>query len=603
MDRLVAGLLVLLLLLQIVSDRTAPASSIGTVEGLVLPISPRISGELKRVAVSDNQIVEAGTLLAEIDPTPFQLAVEAAQAELERVGQSIGASTANVAAAQARLAETQAVLVNTKAQADRTLELVRRGVTPAADGDEATAAVASGEASVAAAEAELRQAEEALGPAGENNPELRAAQSALETAQFDLSQTKIVAPTRGRVTNFSLGPGETATAGQPILSMIDIGRLDHRLLPREPARQHAGRRPAEVVLDVFPGRVWPAKLDRSPGGIMTVNQEAKPGGLVETPPQSSGCPSRSASRSASTSTRPARCRSGCAWAPRRRWSTIPRNRSGCGRSGSCSSGPAPISPMSTDRPADPHAAQVLRVALVTPVIYGVAVWTGTDRAVCLGDALRDTGAEAAGAAALKVVVLLALLLFLLPLWFAGIASVLGQYSYLLLGFVGLMLFHAFRLQAAPKTALVGVLLQTFAIMLPIVTGQSDTAGEVVSGSFAINGVLAVAGLYLAFAFFPASAVAVRGAAAPPAKVDRRQQTRDAAVAALVMLPPYALLLAFELTSAMRVLFTIAAVLAALSRRDMRETGAESVLWWRSPARWRWCSRCSTPSGRSRRPRC
>ena len=45
---IVAGLLVLLLLLQIVSDRTAPASSIGTVEGLVLPISPRISGELKR---------------------------------------------------------------------------------------------------------------------------------------------------------------------------------------------------------------------------------------------------------------------------------------------------------------------------------------------------------------------------------------------------------------------------------------------------------------------------------------------------------------------------------------------------------------------------
>ena len=57
------------------------------------------------------------------------------------------------------------MLTNSRAQAERTLELVERGVTPAAQGDEAIAAVASGEASVAAAEADLRRAEEALGPA------------------------------------------------------------------------------------------------------------------------------------------------------------------------------------------------------------------------------------------------------------------------------------------------------------------------------------------------------------------------------------------------------------------------------------------------------
>ena len=181
----------------------------------MLPISPRISGELLRVAVSDDEIVEAGALLFEIDPTPFRLAVEAAEADLAQVGQTIGASTADVAAAQARVAEAEAILTNSRAQAERTLELVKRGVTPAAEGDKASADVASGEATVAAAEADLRSAEEALGPAGADNPQLRAAQAALETAQFDLGQTQVVAPTRGRVTNFSLGPGETATAGQP----------------------------------------------------------------------------------------------------------------------------------------------------------------------------------------------------------------------------------------------------------------------------------------------------------------------------------------------------------------------------------------------------
>ena len=89
----------------------------------------------------------------------------------------------------------------------------------------------------------------------------------------------------------------------------------------------------------------------------------------------------------------------------------------------------------------------------------------------------------------------------------------------MVGFVGLVLFHAFRLQAVPKTALVGVLLQTFAIMLPIATGKSEQAGGALSGAFALNGVLAVAGLYLAFALFPARRVA------PGRPLRRRRATR------------------------------------------------------------------------------
>jgi multidrug resistance efflux pump len=273
---IVAAALLFLLALQIASDRTAPVSSIGTVEGLVLPISPRVSGELLRVAVGDDEIVDAGAVLFEIDPTPFRLAVEAAEADLAQVGQSIGASTADVAAAQARVAEAQAVLTNSRAQAERTLELVARGVTPAAQGDEAIAEVAAGEATVAAAEADLRSAEEALGPAGVDNPQLRAAQAALETAQFDLSQTQVVAPTRGRVTNFSLGPGETANAGQPVLTMIDLQGAWMVAYFRENqlGNMQVGDT-AEVVLDVLPGQVWPASLVSFSGGIMTVNQAGR----------------------------------------------------------------------------------------------------------------------------------------------------------------------------------------------------------------------------------------------------------------------------------------------------------------------------------------
>ncbi len=128
-----------------------------------------------------------------------------------------------------------------------------------------------------------------------------------------------------------------------------------------------------------------------------------------------------------------------------------------------------------------QAQQVLRVALVTPLVYGVAVWMGAPLPFVAAMLFATFTLKMPAPPPFGVVVVLALLLALLPLAFAGIAGVLSQYPYLMVGFVGLVLFHAFRLQAVPKTALIGVLLQTFAIMLPIATGESEQVGGALSG--------------------------------------------------------------------------------------------------------------------------
>ena len=84
-----------------------------------------------------------------------------------------------------------------------------------------------------------------------------------------------MAPTRGRVTNFSLGPGQTATAGQPILTMIDLqgGWIVAWFRENQLGNIKAGD-PAELLLDVMPGRVLPARVVSFWGGIDTVNQAA-----------------------------------------------------------------------------------------------------------------------------------------------------------------------------------------------------------------------------------------------------------------------------------------------------------------------------------------
>jgi hypothetical protein len=127
-----------------------------------------------------------------------------------------------------------------------------------------------------------------------------------------------------------------------------------------------------------------------------------------------------------------------------------------------------------------QAQQVLRVALVTPLVYGVTVWMGAPLPFVSAMLFATFALKLPVSPPFATVLLLALLLALLPLAFGGIAGVLSQYPYLMVGFVGLVLFHAFRLQAVPKTALIGVLLQTFAIMLALrcrPRGPSGGAGR------------------------------------------------------------------------------------------------------------------------------
>ena len=112
----------------LIADRLTPYTSDASVRSFVVRNVPEIAGKVIEVGVRDNQIVHGGDLLYRIDPTPFRIAVERAEAKLAAAGQSVGASTAAVDAAQARLVEEIAQQTNVREQAGRVFELVRLGV-------------------------------------------------------------------------------------------------------------------------------------------------------------------------------------------------------------------------------------------------------------------------------------------------------------------------------------------------------------------------------------------------------------------------------------------------------------------------------------------
>jgi multidrug resistance efflux pump len=252
----------------LVADRLTPYTSDASVRAFVVRIRPEVSGKVVEVAVQDNQIVRTGDLLYRIDPTPFRIAVEGAEAKLAAAGQAVGASTAGVDEAQAQLVQEIAQRENVREQAARVFELVRTGVYAKSKGDQARSELDTAEAQVQRAQASLEQARQALGPKGADNPQIREALAALEQARLDLARTTLRAPGDGVVTNLQLNIGQFAAAGQPALTFLDARLVWLQAFVRENSLEYIspGTR-AEVVLDVLPGRVLPARVESIGWGV------------------------------------------------------------------------------------------------------------------------------------------------------------------------------------------------------------------------------------------------------------------------------------------------------------------------------------------------
>jgi multidrug resistance efflux pump len=145
---------------------------------------------------------------------------------------------------------------------------VRLGVYPVARGDQARSQVDEAEAQVKNAQASLEQARQELGPQGADNPQIREALAALEQARLDLTRTTLLSTGDGAVSNLQLNIGQFATAGQPALTFLDTRLVWLQAFLRENSLEYISPgTPAEVVLDVLPGRVLPARVESVGWGV------------------------------------------------------------------------------------------------------------------------------------------------------------------------------------------------------------------------------------------------------------------------------------------------------------------------------------------------
>ena len=196
-------------------------------------LSPKVTGYVQSVPVSDNQPVKAGDPIVVIDPGDYELALRSAQAKIdtqdasiERIRAQRAAAAEQVSEAEANRAVAQAAVDQAALDLDRVAALVRSGTSAQAPLDqarsakaEADARLAGANASVAAAnanvtvlEAQVREAESAL-------PGL---QVALDQAARDLDFTTVRAPYDGVVGNMSVQPGDLVSPSRRLAAVVPL---------------------------------------------------------------------------------------------------------------------------------------------------------------------------------------------------------------------------------------------------------------------------------------------------------------------------------------------------------------------------------------------
>lgn len=174
----------------------------------VVQIASRVAGKVTRLYIENNQHVQKDQPLFDIDPEPFQAAVESAKAQ--------------VAIAEAKLTKASAT-------AKRTGTLVKEKYLSSQEGDNVTAMF---QTSIA---------------------ELKYAKANLTQAELNLRYTKLRAPVSGWVTNLTLRAGDIATPNQPLFALISDEEfwVDANFKETEMGTIKQGQK-ATIITDLYP---------------------------------------------------------------------------------------------------------------------------------------------------------------------------------------------------------------------------------------------------------------------------------------------------------------------------------------------------------------
>src|SRR5215468_1449724 len=239
----VIALTILILFMNI----CAPSSSDVRAQNYVIPIVPRVTGQVTDVPIEPNRPIKKGDVLFKIDPVPFEAAKRAAEATLQGAKDQLNNAANKKASLTPRIELA-------KKRVEQFTALAATGAGKRADLEQAQSDLANLQSEFLAADATESQA----------RAQISKSEADLINATFDLDGTTFFAPANGRVANLALRPGVRATqfATMPVMSFIEEDEpwLLAFFRQNELRYVEAGDE-AEIYMMQYPGRIIKCVVD------------------------------------------------------------------------------------------------------------------------------------------------------------------------------------------------------------------------------------------------------------------------------------------------------------------------------------------------------
>jgi membrane fusion protein (multidrug efflux system) len=265
---------------------------VGTLDGMVnAAIKAEVTGYLQRQDYSEGSFVHKGQLLFEIDPRPFQAAVDQAAGQLAQAQAQMSQAQAGLVQAQSQLASAEANQHKAQLDEERYTPLAEQQAVTKQDLDNAQQTNRSQKALVAAAQAQVETAKAQIEAARAG---IKAVEAALQTAKVNLGFTRLTSPIDGvagvaatQVGNL-VGPAgnavTTVSTLDPIKANFTVSEQEYLSLARANALHKLELKLvlADGSLHPQPGRFSFAdrQVDPATGAIQLTGLFANPGNTL-----------------------------------------------------------------------------------------------------------------------------------------------------------------------------------------------------------------------------------------------------------------------------------------------------------------------------------
>jgi membrane fusion protein, multidrug efflux system len=242
-----------------------------------LMVSTDVSGLIQSVNVKEGQQVKKGDVLFSLDPQPFQIALDNANAMLAQAVQDVESDRATYRSALGQIAAQQAQVNLTKQTYDRYDALEKQSAIAATTVDQARGAMLSAQATLVAlqqaAATDLAKLNGDPNMPAQKAPAYLKAKAAADEAQRQLSHAVVRAPFDGVVGEVdSLQPGTLVISAMSAFTTTSaVGLIGSGIWVESDMKEtdlthvHPGN-PVDITIDTFPGHHWSGHVDNVSAG-------------------------------------------------------------------------------------------------------------------------------------------------------------------------------------------------------------------------------------------------------------------------------------------------------------------------------------------------